>query len=277
MGPDPNAYRAEMAKWRAEQEADLKKENGWLSVAGLFWLAEGDNTVGSGASCKIRLPGSAPADVGVLSRNGEHVRLRVAAGVAVTVGGKPVTDQELKTDAKGSPDRVKVGDLTFTIIQRGARIGVRLFDPNSKARRGFTGLHWFPVDPALRIKAAFNAYAKPKMIPITNVLGDVRMAPSPGYVEFKVGGRKMRLIAETTDTGLFFNFQDRTSGKTTYPAGRFLDAPKPSGGFVAIDFNQATNPPCAFTSFATCPLPPAGNRLGVAIRAGELNYHLASG
>jgi len=274
FAPNPDrAYTDRVLKFRKDLEADLKTDEGWLSVAGLFWLDEGDNTVGTSSTSKVHLPtGSAPADVGILALNEGKVSLKVAEGVDVLVNGKQATVAELKSDATGSPDQVKINALTFRIIQRGKRIGVRLFDQKCISRTGFTGLRWFPVRPEYAIKAKFVPYNPPKMIRILNVLGDTRMSPSPGYVEFTFKSKKCRLDAESSGNGLFLNFQDLTTGDTTYGAGRFLDTPKPENGSVLVDFNEATNPPCAFTTFATCPLPPPCNRLPVAIKAGEMAY-----
>lgn len=267
---DGPAYRKRITEWRKEQEADLKKENGWLSVAGLFWLAEGENSLGTNSAAKVRLPaGSAPTDAGNLTLEKSHVTLHLAEGVKATCQGKPITTMEMRSDTSGMPDQVTIGALTLTVIQRGKRIGIRLYDNDSHARRKFTGQRWFPVEPAYRITAQFIPYDPPRKVAITNVLGDTQDMPNPGYVVFTIQGKRCRLEAQSAGDGLFFNFRDGTSGKTTYPAGRFLDAPKPVGGKVILDFNQAVNPPCAFTEFATCPLPPQANHLSVSIPAGE--------
>ncbi len=272
--PKPLPYAQEQTKWRQDQEKDLKSENGWLTVAGLFWLQEGDNSAGADPKCRIVFPqGTAPEDVGKVTLKNGHATLTVSKGVEVKVNGKPVELVEMKSDEKGKPDKAVLGRLTFTVIKRGKRMGIRLYDPQAKTFTGFTGEKWFPVSTKYRIKAKFTAYKPVRQIPITNVLGDTSMNPCPGYVTFKVDGRKCSLNALDSGDVLFFNFADLTSGNTTYPAGRFMDAPKPDKqGFVLLDFNQATNPPCAFTAFATCPLPPKGNRLKVAIPAGEKLY-----
>jgi uncharacterized protein (DUF1684 family) len=273
LAPDAS-YLAKMAKFRKDYEADLLKDEGWLSVAGLFWLEPGDNSVGSSPSAKVVLPANAsPAQVGVLTLKDGKVIFSAKADPQALVNGKPAETAELKSDASGAPDRVSVGSVSFKIIERGKRIGVRLYDSQAPSRTRFTGVKWFPVRPEYVVHAKFVPYNPPKMLPILNVLGDTRMAPSPGYLLFTFKGKRCRLDTEGEDNGLFLNFQDATTGKTTYGAGRFLDTPKPVNGLVEVDFNQATNPPCAFTTFATCPLPPKGNRLPVAIEAGERAYH----
>ncbi len=158
------------------------------------------------------------------------------------------------------------------MIQRGQRIGIRLRDTNSKMRREFTGRKWYPLKPEFRLEAKWAPYNPPKPIKVPNILGDTNDDKSPGYAEFKLGGKTYRLEAVGVGPGLFFVFRDGTSGKETYGGGRFLDADKPEAGKVILDFNKATNPPCAFTPYATCPLPPRQNRLPVRIEAGELKY-----
>jgi uncharacterized protein len=247
----------ETAKWRADYEASLKAPNGWLSVAGLFWLHTGDNVVGSDPQSDVVLPASAPKRAGVL---------KFADG-KVTFDNRP-----LKSDAAGKPDVVKIGDVAMTIIERGGKTGVRLKDPNAQTRREFTGCKWFTEDPAWRVRAKWVGYTKPKKIAITNILGMTDQEDSPGYAEFTLKGQTLRLEPVVEDGGLFFIFKDATSGKTTYGAGRFLDADLPKSGVVELDFNKAYNPPCAFTAFATCPLPPRQNVLAMAIDAGEKKY-----
>ena len=275
---DPPAanFKAVAAKWRTDYANDLKQPEGWLSVAGLFWLKEGMNTVGSDEDAAVVLPYRAAMPlVATLTLKGNEVSLTPIPGADVMVNDKLASPMVLKSDATGTPDEMKVGDVTFRIIQRGKRIGVRLFDPHSKAQREFKGLHWYPTDEKWVVKAQFVPYNPPKAGTITNVLGDTSPTTFPGYVAFKVNGVDCRLDVEDAGDSYFINFQDATTGKITYGAGRFLEGtPKADkDGVVMLDFNKATCPPCAYTSFATCPLPPAGNRLSVAITAGEKKFH----
>lgn len=271
-------FLAESLKWRVARDASLRKPEGWLTVAGLFWLAEGENSVGSGSGNKVLLPASSTtsSSIGTLIVKGKKVSLRVNARESVMVNDKAVTDTvELKTDSGGTPDTVKVGTVTFKIIVRGKRIGVRLFDSNSKYMREFSGCHWYPVNAAYRVKAKFTPYTPPKKVMILNILGDQEAVSLPGYVEFTINGKACRLDAQDEGDTLFFNFKDITSGTITYPPGRFLNTPRPVDGFVDMDFNKAVNPPCAYTAYATCPLPPKSNILNVRISAGELTHHPA--
>lgn len=273
-----DAYRARLKKWRAAREAELKADDGYLTLVGLYWLKDGANRFGTDATNEIVLPeGSTRPHAGALEFHEGQTTLRMESGAVATVKGKPVTTSALQTDEKQKPDVVRLGSLAIIIIKRGARYGVRVRDLNSKGRREFKGMRWFPAQEDYRITATFVAYDQPKDIEIANVLGDVSKQPSPGYAIFTLGGKEYRLepMLEGKDK-LFFVFGDLTNNKTTYGAGRFLYADLPKDSKVTLDFNQAVNPPCAFTPFATCPLPPRQNRLKVAIEAGELNYHTAS-
>lgn len=267
-------YQAGELKWRSEREASLRAEGGWLSVAGLYWLKPGTATMGAGQDNDFVLPNhGTPARVGAATLANGEVVVRFENELIATVNGQHVAAAALRSDAEGAPDRIKVGSLVMTVIQRGKRIGFRLIDPEAPRRKSFKGLHWFPVDASLRVVADFVPYAKPKPMFITNVLGDVRETQCPGYARFKINGQTFRLDAEDQGDTYFFNFRDLTGRTVSYPAGRFLDAPRPVKGKIVLDFNRAYSPPCAFTDYATCPLPPAGNDLKVAIRAGEMNGH----
>jgi uncharacterized protein (DUF1684 family) len=268
------SYRAEIEKWRQAREENLKKDDGWLTVAGLFWLKEGVNLAGAEASSQVALPqGSAPARVGSFVLRGGKVSFTAEPGVVVTSGGKPVRSLEMRSDTPGPPDILSIGRLSMFVIARGARVGIRLRDKESSFRREFTGLRWFPVEEAWRIVAKWVPYTPVKQIDVLNIIGDTERQPCPGYASFQVAGQEYRLEPIAEGDRLFFIFRDLTSGKETYPSGRFLYADAPRGGQVVLDFNKAYNPPCAFTPYATCPLPPPQNRLAVRIPAGELNYH----
>ena len=272
IGTSPTVDFAQVTReWRLKQESSLKQDRGWLAVAGLFWLEEGENSFGTDAAPKIRIPDGPPV-AGSFTRRGKEVYLESPAE-GVTVNGASPTAVALKSDASGRPDSIRVGRVEMNVIQRGDRIGIRLYDPLAEARTKFKGRTWFPADEKWVIRAKFVPYNPPKKVSILNVLGDRSVVPVPGYVEFKRDGKTQRLDAQGDQSGLFLNFQDATSGNETYPAGRFLDTPGPKDGFVEIDFNRAVNPPCAFTLFATCPLPPPGNRLSIPIRAGEKTHH----
>ena len=253
-----SAYQTEIDAWRRAREARLKAEDGWLTVAGLFWLHEGANRIGRDASSDIVLPDGA-AHAGTFELHGVKVK--------ATVNG---ATREITPD---SDDVVTVGRLKLFVIKRGDRYGIRLKDPDSQARREFKGIPYFPVDERYRLSARF--VSEPRQIPIMNVLGQTEMSECPGYAVFQLNGREYRLYPIIEEPGakqLFYIFRDLTTGKESYPAGRFLYSDFPKDGQVTLDFNKAYNPPCAFTDFATCPLPPKENRLAVRIEAGEKKY-----
>jgi len=255
------ALEDEIARWRHERAAAIQAEGGWLTVAGLFWLHDGANSFGKDPVSEIALP-DGPARAGIFE-------LR-AGTVAVTMKGESAP-RELWPD---SADVVKVGRLSLFLIKRGDRLGIRLKDPENPARKEFHGLDYFPASEAYRITARW--VAEPRQIPILNVLGQTEPSQCPGYAAFRIGAQELRLypILEAPDSReLFYIFRDRTSSKETYPAGRFLYSALPKDGRVTLDFNKAVNPPCAFTPYATCPLPPPENRLAVRIEAGEKKYH----
>jgi uncharacterized protein (DUF1684 family) len=265
-------YLQSVEKWRHDYQAKLTSDTGWLTVAGLFWMHEGENSFGSDPKNNIVLPAGAPAFAGVFSFHDGKTSVRLNPGVAAAMNGKPVQTADLRPDSR--EDRVALGDLTLFVHASGGRFAIRMKDKNSQLRKNFTGLNWFPVDPAYHVTAKFVSYPAPKELDSQNVLGDAIKRKVIGYVSFSLKGQTIRLDAEENDSapGLFIVFRDLTSGKLTYPASRFLDTDVPKGGAVELDFNQAYNPPCAYNSFTTCPLPLPENRLQIEIPAGEKLY-----
>lgn len=278
VAPESAAYTDGIAEMRQKRAEALCADWSWLTLAGLYWLREGENSFGVDLSNDIVLPNpEAPAFAGSFILNGDQVRLRVADGVSVTCNGKAVTSLHMRPDMSDTPDFVTLGDMTMVYIPRGVRHGIRLYDVTNPARRNFQGLNWFAVKPTYRLTAHYTPYSPPKPITIMNVLGDAQEAYSPGYVEFELGGKLHRLDAEDRNTSLFFNFGDLTNRHTTYGAGRFLSTGLPDKGLLqpgqlVLDFNLATNPYCAYTPYATCPLPPPANHLDIAIEAGEMRF-----
>ncbi len=276
--PPPADWQPGLEKWRSEREAGLKRPNGWMSLVGLWWLQPGETPFGSDPALPIALPaGAAPQRAGAFVLDGETVTLRLAPDAAVSVNGAPATDgMPLAPDASGKPDVVTAGRVSMTVIRRGDRLGVRARDPESPALGKFQGLSWYPPDPAWRVPARFERAAEPRQVTVPSAGGVEQPMWALGVAHFTLEGREHTLIplgGSPDDKELFFVFKDKTTGEETYGAGRFLDAdpPGPDGSFV-LDFNGAYNPPCAFTPFATCPLPPRENALDVAVRAGEKKY-----
>ena len=295
------SFEAEHRQWREKRNEELRAEDGWLTVAGLFWLKEGSNSFGTGKGMNIVLPaGSAPENIGTLDLSQGVVTLRVADGVKVSVGAETVRTYEMRFEGDKQPPSFLVGSLKLAVIKRGERYGLRVRDKNSLALRKFKGLEWFPARESYRVTATFTPYDQPKEITIMNVLGDELKMKSPGLLTFTLDGKtyQLRPVMEEGDDQFFIIFRDQTAGKTTYGAGRYLyadlpvevngdvrkvkgDERKVNGderkvGKVILDFNRAENPPCAFTPYATCPLPPRQNFLPIPIYAGERAFHLKS-
>ena len=270
---DAAAYAQEIAQYRIARLAELKSESGYLSLTGLFWLKEGENKFGSDPANEIVLPKEKVSGVaGVFTLNSGVVRLAAPANSNITAADKPATSLELKSDADDKPTVLHLGSLSLQIIKRGDKLGVRVKDKDNPARTNFAGIESYPTDLKWRLEARFEPYNPPKKMPIVNILNMESGEDSPGAVAFEVDGKLYRLdaIKEKGEPKLFMIFADNTSGKETYPAGRYLYVDPPdAAGKMIIDFNKAYSPPCAFTKFATCPLPPKQNRLPVAIEAGE--------
>lgn len=267
-----NLYQNEIGEWQKQTEENLKSENGWLSLTNLVWLKEGKNTLGSAAGSDIKLPAKTAHNLGVLEFRDGKFFLTVNQNVRVLANGNIFEAGEIKSDADAIPTVLKSGDVSFSVIKRENRYGVRVRDKNSPNLTEFTGLNWFPINEKYRITADFKPYDVPKEVEIPNILGGVYKMKSPGLLVFKIDGKELMLEPVEEGDKLFIIFADATNRRHTYQSGRFLYAEKADKGKVVLDFNKAHNPPCAYTEFATCPLPPAQNRLKWEIPAGELRY-----
>ncbi len=268
------AYVAEIEDWRQKRVDNLKAENGWLNLAGLFWLQEGLNTFGTHSSNDIVFPeGKAPDFMGSFGLNEKTVTIQITDGVDVFHSDKPVKSLQLNNVGD---DRIilSYGSLRWFIIQRGDRFGVRLRDLESPILTEFHGIESYPIDSNWHVEAKFELYETPKLIPIPNILGTVNQEASPGELVIQIDGKELRLnpLGEMTDDELWIIFSDATTGKSTYGGGRYLWMNTPKEGKGIIDFNKAYNPPCVFTNYATCPLPPEPNKLTVEVLAGEKYY-----
>jgi uncharacterized protein (DUF1684 family) len=265
-----------LEEWRASMDASIRKENNWLALAGLFWLRQGDNSFGSAQSNDIVLPPPCPPHAGSFLLEDRTVRLQVANRELFRIEGRVAADGALEADVSDDPTRLSLGPLSMVMIQRDRRVGLRLWDNSRRIRETYPGRTWFPGDLAWRLDAAFKPYDPPRPISVLSVLGDPTDEAAVGRVEFTLRGQPCRLEALQTESGgLWLIFGDATNGSETYPSGRFLVCPAPDGGRAVVDFNRAYNPPCAFTRFATCPLPPPENVLELRIEAGERDRLLA--
>jgi uncharacterized protein (DUF1684 family) len=281
---DDGAWQSELTSWRAQRAAKLQAPEGWLSLIGLDWLREGDNSFGSDADNRIQIAAQTPAHIGVVRLEKGALRLLPPAGgfpKGLLVDGHAAREQALVSDDSEQPSKLTIGTLTIILIHRDDRFALRIKDPQAPTRVAFHGLRWYPPNAAYRIRARWIPYNPPKVLDIPTVLGTTTHLPAPGAVEFTISGQILRLepvLEEPNSTELFFIMRDATSKTSTYGAGRFLYTSLPDHGVaepgeVWLDFNRLVNPPCAFTAYATCPLPPPQNRLTIPIPAGEQRYH----
>lgn len=273
-----DAYTQSIERWRATRVAELTAPDGWLSLVGLDWLHPGVNTIGSAPDSDIVLPG-APARLGAVTLDKDGTpRLKLEAGTDALVDGKEQRDATLVDDAHagaGKPTLVSFGSTSFIAIHRGEREALRVRDTNAPSRTGFLGIDYFPIDPGWRIEADWIAAQPGETLEMGTVIGTTDKYPVPGKLRFSRDGKSFELlpvIEVPGDKQYFVVFADRTSGKETYGAARFVYIDPPQDGKAVIDFNRAYNPPCAFTAFATCPLAPPENRLDLRVTAGEKKY-----
>jgi uncharacterized protein len=255
------AYTHEIDNWHEQRVKNLKTEHGWLSLIARDWLEDGKNEIPTLGSIK--------------NENGK-IHVQMLPDLNATIEGKPFTFGIIRTDADSlGPDKVVFGSKAFVVIKRGERYAIRMWDSSAETRKKFKGIERYPVSLVWRIEARWEKYAKPKIIKLASVIPNiVNEAVVPGAAIFSIDGKECRLepVAEEGTDELFFIFADKTNGSETYGGGRFLFSESPKGKKIILDFNKAYNPPCAFTPYATCPLPPAGNRLKVFIKSGERKF-----
>ncbi len=271
------AYQKEVNDWHADRvENALKGKNGWLNLAGLFWLDEGFNTFGSAPTNDIVFPeGKMAANAGTFVVRQGTVTMEVSKEIKITVDSVEVTSGVIHIPDSSFYPVSGYGSLRWLIIDRSGKLGVRLRDLESEAVANFTGVDRYDVDLAWRIEGRFEKYEPIRQIEITNILGQTYTQPCPGALVFDIGDATYRLdaIADGTEGEYFIIFGDKTNEHDTYPSGRYMYVKREDEhGKIIVDFNKSYNPPCAFTEFATCPLPPRQNVLDVAITAGEKNF-----
>jgi uncharacterized protein (DUF1684 family) len=269
---DRAALEAQILEWRDSRRAALMAPTGFLTLAGLFWLDEEMTTFGSAPDNDLVFPSAADAHIGRFRLTAEGVSMEPLADAAVFSNDEPVGEILIADDTTEDPVMITHGSLAWTIIKRDGRYAVRLRDFDHPALASFPALKYFPIDPSWRVEAAFERYAEPKRVAASTVIEDLGWNPeSPGVAVFEKDGETHRLEAYTSGERLFFVFGDRTNGRETYPAGRFLYAAAPGeDGRLVLDFNRAYSPPCAFNDFSTCPVASPRNRLSIPVPAGEL-------
>ncbi len=278
---DAAAHAAEIEAWRRRRRGRLIGDDGWLSLTGLFWLADGPSAVGAAPDAAIRLPPSGPARAGtiLLSKGRAVLAPPDPAPPGLSADGRPVEGPvELRTDADGEPTTVAIRSIRFHLLERGGRIAVRVRDRDNPARSRLGAILSFPIDPAWRFEARFEPYDPPRRMPVTSVVGTVEEETVPGAVAFELAGHVYRLepVLERGETDYWIVFGDATNGAETYGGGRFVYVSPPAGGRTVLDFNRAYNPPCVFTPYSTCPLPAPRNRLPIRVEAGEKLYRSTS-
>lgn len=267
------AYLKEIETWHEQVEADLRAPDSWLALVGLEALHTGENTVGSSAGCDVHLPASVPEQIGRITVQDGSAIMQFS-DARLNIDGQAVVPGQLYVLNQGHHDGemplVSMGSVTFFVIEREGAFYVRVRDANSPNRLNFKGRKWFPTRPEYRVKAAFTPHPTKRVVAVETSKGTISHLQNIGYVEFDLQGEQRRLEAfETTGKRLWFIFKDKTSGSLSYGAGRFLYAPILSDGTVDLDFNKAYHPPCAFSEYAMCPLPPPENALRIPIEAGE--------
>jgi uncharacterized protein (DUF1684 family) len=281
---DQASWQRDLLAWRAQRATNLQAPEGWLSLIALGWLQEGDNTFGSAEDSRVQIAGKAPAHIAVVHLEKGALRLLPPVGgfpKDLLLDGQPAKEQVLFADDADKPSKLTIGTITIIMIHRDDRFALRVKDLQAPTRTAFHGLRWYEPNPAYRVHARWIPYNPPKTLDIPTVLGTTTHMPAPGAAEFTIDGKVVRLepvLEDPKATDLFFILRDATSKTTTYGAGRFLYTDFPDHGLnqpgeLWLDFNRLYNPPCSFTPYATCPLPPPQNRLSVPIPAGEQRYH----
>lgn len=267
-----DTYKQKVMEWRAERDAMIRAENGWLSVAGLFWLKKGENTFGSDASSDIVLPARAPASLGTFAYDGTEVSLKVTPGLVLHVNQQPVEKEiRLRSDVTSDPSYITLDTLRMVVIERPQGVGIRLWDNLRPERRIHPPREWFPINEKFRVPARYLRYTAPKEVMLPDTFGEMQSGAMDGQVTFELDGRIFDLdVTELEDHRLYIQFRDKTSGQETYPTGRYyytLDAVQ--DGRITLDFNFSYSPPCAFTDYATCLFAPEQNFVSARIEAGE--------
>jgi uncharacterized protein (DUF1684 family) len=264
-------YEQSVIKWRQEVDANLRRENGWLALSGLFWLRKGTNVIGSGPDSDILLPQRAPRRLGTFEFDGNNVTLNVEDTTPVEVNGTATTHALLDADQDDVPSFITFEDIRMVVVRRSKGVGIRIWDNKRDDRQTFPSRQWYPVKEEFRVPATYTRYEIPKVVKMPDILGAVLDEPMQGYVTFEFGGRKHQLmVEELPDKRLFIQFMDLTNGSPTYPSGRYHYTDAHENGKVFIDFNKAYSPPCAFTDYATCTFPPQENHLKIPVEAGEI-------
>jgi len=272
---DPDAYMKEIATWKQQRIERLKSKTGWLNLAGLLWLEEGVNTFGSDSSNQVIFPEKAAPFCGTLTLENGIVTLSASQDSGITVDGAPVSTMTLQDDTGGHTTLIEQGDLAWFIVKRGDKYAIRLRDYNHPNLEKLDSIPSYPVSLDYVVEATLHPFERPRTMEVaTPVAGFTEQYACPGELHFRLRDEDLVLYPFSSGDGFFFVFADETTGLETYGAGRFMYSTPDSTGRIILDFNRAYNPPCAFTPYATCPMPPRENFLPVAVEAGEKSVHL---
>lgn len=264
-------YEQDVIKWRREVDTNLRRENGWLALAGLFWLRKGTNIIGSDPDSDILLPKRTPARLGTFEFDGNNVTLNVEANTPIEVNGMLTQSALLDADQEDVPSFITFEDIRMVVVRRSKGVGIRVWDNKKGDRQSFPSRQWYPYKEDYVVPATYARFRTPKIVKMPDILGAIIDEPMQGYVSFELFGKKHELmVEELPDKRLFIQFMDLTNGNPTYPSGRYHYTDAHEDGKVIIDFNKAYSPPCAFTDYATCTFPPQENHLKIAIEAGEI-------
>lgn len=270
--PIEEAYLAEVEAWRSTRIENLTSPTGWLTLSGLFWLKEGDNFFGGAEGNELVFEGEVPDQMGRIVLAEDSVWVEVFDDIPITSAGETVT--KIGLSGQSSPVILEYNSLSWFMLQRGGKYGIRLRDSLHEARAHFSSIEHYPVHPDGKVSARLVRSDKPDTLLMKNVLDMEIPYPTEGKLVFEWEGQEHSIsVLDGGEKEYFLIFADETTGTETYPAGRYLYTPKADEkGMTYIDFNTAYNPPCAFTEFATCLLPPPENRIAAAIRFGEKDY-----
>ena len=268
--PDRAAYIQSVEQWQQDRLEGLKSKSGWLNLAGIYWLQEGSQTIGSDPSNDIVFPERAPAFLGVLTLEGEEVHLQVQEGVELFYEGEAVQELNLRYETSGKPSYLTHGDFAWYIMKRHTSLAVRLRDYRNPAIEALDHIPSYPIDPDYLVEAQLEPFPEARTMTVNTPFQDYTQEyQCPGELHFELQGQKLSLLPFESGDSYFIILSDETTALETYGGGRFMYATPDSTGRILLDFNKAYNPPCAVTPFAACPMPPRENHLPIRIEAGE--------
>jgi len=264
-------YEYQILQWRARKYDERVGENGWMALAGLFWLNQGRNLVGSNPMCEVTLPERAPTFLGIIGLKGKTARLQVAEGVPVQINNKSVQKAILRSDKEAKPSYITWNNMRMVLHEYADKYAIRIWDNQNLKRFTIPLLKWFPINKHFRVTARYTRYPEPKASEQSDTFGETVEDRMDGYVTFKFEGKTYKLdVTEEKDHKLFIKFRDLTSSKETYPPSRYYYTRPVEDGKVILDFNYSYSPPCAFTEYATCVFAPQQNYLPFRVEAGEI-------